>query len=381
MDSIKKCKSCGKDIAATAKYCPYCGSKDKSSWYKKWWVWVLIIFIFLMVIIPTEDSTEMDPNEQADTDLKIPQSKFQKDIIKKGLPEELYSICIGNIPDFTNAIYKGIETEGKMAYIIKTEDTEYSCIISPDGDKVMSVFYQSDERKNDIMYYQLINDKPISYHLCDYHLDSTTEADYTTAKTNIYRCSVCNRSYSEHIGKPKAPIEFVIISWDQDIAGGNTVLVSVKNLTNKQIKWIDFTLAFWNIKGELLKDTIRGWTHVSWYNGPVAANGGRKEWNVGTFYNGNFKGDVAPTKFIIHFEDDTEITVELSEILEKYDQPLFYYTTKQTKVLGYKYHPYYHDLSGTCIKISKNGPNNFTEMTIGEAEALYLERCPECKPY
>lgn len=42
-----KCKSCGNDIASNAKTCPNCGKKCKKPFYKKWWIWLIIIVFAL----------------------------------------------------------------------------------------------------------------------------------------------------------------------------------------------------------------------------------------------------------------------------------------------------------------------------------------------
>lgn len=58
-----KCKSCGADIAKSAKRCPQCGGKIKKPFYKKWWFWVIIAFI---VIGSFGSSEENNPTEQVE---------------------------------------------------------------------------------------------------------------------------------------------------------------------------------------------------------------------------------------------------------------------------------------------------------------------------
>ena len=58
MSKLKKCKTCGADIAASAKTCPSCGAKNKPPIYKRGWFWLIIAFIVIGVAItPTESST------------------------------------------------------------------------------------------------------------------------------------------------------------------------------------------------------------------------------------------------------------------------------------------------------------------------------------
>lgn len=49
-NKIKQCKVCGKDIATSAKVCPYCGAKNKKPIYKRWW-FVLLVILFVLNII------------------------------------------------------------------------------------------------------------------------------------------------------------------------------------------------------------------------------------------------------------------------------------------------------------------------------------------
>lgn len=44
------CKTCGKEIASSAKACPECGAKNAKPIFKKWWFWVVIVFVFAGVV-------------------------------------------------------------------------------------------------------------------------------------------------------------------------------------------------------------------------------------------------------------------------------------------------------------------------------------------
>ena len=46
-NKIKQCKVCGKDIATSAKVCPYCGAKNKKPIYMRWWLIIIIVFSVL----------------------------------------------------------------------------------------------------------------------------------------------------------------------------------------------------------------------------------------------------------------------------------------------------------------------------------------------
>ena len=53
-----KCKTCGADIAASAKVCPSCGAKNKKPIYKKWWFYALILIIIVAVVSSTSGGSE-----------------------------------------------------------------------------------------------------------------------------------------------------------------------------------------------------------------------------------------------------------------------------------------------------------------------------------
>ena len=58
------CKSCGSQIAKSAKQCPYCGAKQKKPFYKHVWFWVLIVIVVLIAYSSSgeeQQSTASDP--------------------------------------------------------------------------------------------------------------------------------------------------------------------------------------------------------------------------------------------------------------------------------------------------------------------------------
>ena len=42
------CKTCNTEIAVSAKTCPSCGAKNKKPFFKRWWVWVIVIAVALI---------------------------------------------------------------------------------------------------------------------------------------------------------------------------------------------------------------------------------------------------------------------------------------------------------------------------------------------
>lgn len=56
-NKMVKCKTCGADIAASARVCPACGAKNSKPIYKRWWFWVIVV-IFLFSIIPGKSDSQ-----------------------------------------------------------------------------------------------------------------------------------------------------------------------------------------------------------------------------------------------------------------------------------------------------------------------------------
>ena len=44
---MKKCSSCGADIASNAKTCPQCGAKNKKPFYKRWWLYAILALLII----------------------------------------------------------------------------------------------------------------------------------------------------------------------------------------------------------------------------------------------------------------------------------------------------------------------------------------------
>lgn len=49
MAKLINCKSCGNEIASSAKACPKCGAKNFKPFYKKIWFWVLVVIIIAAI--------------------------------------------------------------------------------------------------------------------------------------------------------------------------------------------------------------------------------------------------------------------------------------------------------------------------------------------
>lgn len=65
MSKMTQCKSCSKEIATSAKYCPGCGAKNKKPIYKRVWFWVIAIII----VIAATDSSDTDDFKEINSGL------------------------------------------------------------------------------------------------------------------------------------------------------------------------------------------------------------------------------------------------------------------------------------------------------------------------
>ncbi len=70
MSKMINCKSCGTEIAASAKTCPSCGAKNKKPIYKRAWFIVLIVIAVIVIACsaggsdePSGDVSETNKNE------------------------------------------------------------------------------------------------------------------------------------------------------------------------------------------------------------------------------------------------------------------------------------------------------------------------------
>lgn len=65
MNKLIKCKSCGTEIAKSAKTCPQCGAKNKKPIFKRWWFWAIVAIIILSI---SSGSNEEDSTDKPNSD-------------------------------------------------------------------------------------------------------------------------------------------------------------------------------------------------------------------------------------------------------------------------------------------------------------------------
>lgn len=128
MSKIIKCKTCGADIASSAKACPSCGAKNKKPFYAKWWFWVLVI----LIIGAIAGGGESDSSSSTEQTISTPD--VQANTAEVDEPEEIIVVSAEELAKAfkdnevkANQLYKGkmVEVTGVVDSIGETFGSTY----------------------------------------------------------------------------------------------------------------------------------------------------------------------------------------------------------------------------------------------------------------
>lgn len=72
MSKMINCKSCGAEIASSAKSCPKCGAKNKKPIWKRVWVWILAVIILVAAIGGMAGNFDTNPSDTNSTTIQEP---------------------------------------------------------------------------------------------------------------------------------------------------------------------------------------------------------------------------------------------------------------------------------------------------------------------
>lgn len=86
MAKLIQCKTCSKEIASNSKNCPSCGAKNKKPFYKKIWVWIVVILVIGAIGSGGSDETEVT----AAIEPEITQNQ-QTEVVVESVPTEYKS--------------------------------------------------------------------------------------------------------------------------------------------------------------------------------------------------------------------------------------------------------------------------------------------------
>ena len=138
MSKLISCKSCGEQIAKGAKSCPHCGAKNKKPFYKKWW-FLLIVIIFAIGIIPTENNDTSDDSHDPSEQIQENQPNENSDALT-------FELVAGELGEYGEmfTINKGTEFE-ESYYIYRIPEGTYT--VTNTGSYMSQLNVYSDEIK------------------------------------------------------------------------------------------------------------------------------------------------------------------------------------------------------------------------------------------
>ena len=149
MSKMTNCKSCGAEIATSAKSCPKCGAKNKKPIWKRVWVWILAVIILFAAIGGTGDSSN--------TDTPAPSTDINAPVVQE--PINYIAVSVIDMMDMlnTNALkaektYDGqyLEITGRLGVV--DSDGSYISLYGRDFDFIgVQCYIKNDEQLNFVM--------------------------------------------------------------------------------------------------------------------------------------------------------------------------------------------------------------------------------------
>lgn len=125
------CRVCGTEIAKSAKSCPKCGAKNKKPIYKKWYFWLLVLIIAMLVIGSFGgDDTNTEGVEYVVADIKAMADELESNALKA---EETYGDAYLEI----TGVLEGIDSDGSYITVTHHQDAygldSIQCFVKDDA--------------------------------------------------------------------------------------------------------------------------------------------------------------------------------------------------------------------------------------------------------
>ena len=150
------CRTCGADIAKSAKVCPSCGAKNKKPIYKRWWLWVLVVLLVIGMFGGSGDGEQVEASAPSQNDPKptAPVEPAPEPVIEyteytvKQLVDDLSANALK-----AEQTYQGqyVELTGVLSVI--DSDGKYISLYPPNEFVLMSVqcYIQNDTQRGQVM--------------------------------------------------------------------------------------------------------------------------------------------------------------------------------------------------------------------------------------
>lgn len=164
MSKMMKCKSCGGDIASSAKRCPSCGAKNKKPIYKRVWFWILVVVLLIAIFgfiaskVNPSDSIEIETTTEADSNVYVKKSSTKKSLKTNKIISEFYDNTVLFKKNYDEQV---VEWEGTITGIAETDDENKDVIVYMDKEVdtylieyIVSATIKNDKDKEKILNYK-----------------------------------------------------------------------------------------------------------------------------------------------------------------------------------------------------------------------------------
>ena len=128
------CKKCGNEVDKKAGVCPNCGCKVKKPFYKKWWIWgILVVLVIALASGSNGDKTNVNPSQPVDEGTESAQESITYEAVDlKVMFEDLKGNAMkaennyqGKYVEFTAKI-KSFDSDGKYVSVEPTTADEWN---------------------------------------------------------------------------------------------------------------------------------------------------------------------------------------------------------------------------------------------------------------